>query len=512
MARNVSSPGAALSRTNRPQAPTLSEPGRLIKSRSGDTLKNDVAGLGSSRDKRAHTYYGYPRVTTRFELENMYRSSWLAKRIVNGIADDMTREWRDFIFGDDDDNPQLEALKLAEKLFAVRRKFNEAFRWARLYGGALIILGVGDDDDLDQPLDPATVKKGDLKWMHVVDRWRCAPGGTINRDLESPNFGYPDMYVISESNIEVHHTRVLRFDGEKLPYFSFMQNGMWHDSNLQHGIDALLDHDTTVAAIATMMFEANVDVISSDDLSELLTTKSGEKKVIDRFAMSQLMKSMNRTLILDKDETYTKKSNNFSGLDKIANVFMTAVCGAYDYPMTKLFGQAPGGLDATGDGDMRNYYDMCASKQESEGTPVLDQFDQIFVRSVLGSMPAEYKSVWKSLWQTSDVDQSTIDLNNAQRDIAYLGASVVSEGLVASELKLKGTYKSMSGDDVKLAEELGDKNHEDEMNTDPNAPPVLPAPNPGDPNPPAVLPAPAKAPAKRPGTPATAKKKAVKKK
>lgn len=491
MSRNVKTAGAALSRTNKPQPPSLGEPGRKIRASAGDTLQNDIAGLGTWRDKRSHSHYAYPRTTTRFELENMYRSSWLAKRIVNTIADDMTREWRDFILEDADDNPDLEALQDAEKAFAIRRKFNEALRWARLYGGAMIILGVGDDpdNDLDIPLDPTTVKQGDLKWMHVVDRWRCAPAGFINRDLMSPNFGYPDFYIISESNIEVHHSRVLRFDGEKLPYFSFLANGMWHDSNLQHCIDSILDFDTTTAAIATMMFEANVDVISSDGLSDLLTTKQGEKKVVDRFQMSQLMKSFNRTLILDKEETYTKKTNVFSGLDKIAMTFQTNVCGATDIPQTRLFGQAPGGLDATGDGDLRNYYDMLSSKQESEVTPQMDYFDQIFVRSVLGAIPDGFKSKWNSLWQISDVDQSTIDLNNAQRDVAYLGAGVVTEGLVASELKARGTYQTMSSEDVQLAEELGEKSHEDAM--DPPPPVVAPPMGPNAPQPvvkPAVTP------------------------
>jgi len=36
---------------------------------------------------------------------------------------------------------------------------------------------------------------------------------------------------------------------------------------------------------------------------------------------------------------------------------MQLASGAADIPMTRLLGQSPAGMNATGDGDMRNYYD-----------------------------------------------------------------------------------------------------------------------------------------------------------
>lgn len=437
MKRKVKTAEAALSRTNRPV---------------GDGLENVVAGLGTDRDKAYYSRYGLPRVLDRQELENMYRSSWLAKRIINTIADDMTREWRSVVFDSKNEDQQF-AIEKAEKKLKVRAKFNDALRWSRLYGGATIIIGI-KNQPLSMPLDPSRVRKGDLQWLQVVDRWRLGHTGVRTTDLASPNFGLPEKYILAESSVEVHHTRVLRFDGQKLPYFSFMANAMWGDSELQHVLDSIMNTDTASKGIATMLFESNVDVVTSQNLAELLSQKDGEAKLLKRFQTAAMLKSFNRMLLLDGSETYEKKSNQFANLDKIWIQFMVDVCGAADIPMTRLFGQSAAGLNSTGDNDVRNYYDMISAKQEADLRDRLEYFDEILVRSELGFMPDDYRFDFNSLWQISDAEQSTIEKTRAERDQIYLQAGVVTEGVVARELKEDGTYVNLTDEDIELAEEL----------------------------------------------------------
>lgn len=454
MSRKVKTIGAALGKTNKP-LPDM--PSQIQNLRAGDGLENVVAGLGTDRDKRSYSRYTIPRQLNRFELENMFRTSHVAKRIVTAPADDMVREWREFKLEDDDNNPQIEALEDEEKRLCIATKFREAMYWARLYGASLIILGLKDvmsQADMMKPLDVTKVKKGDLKYMHVVDRWRCAPSGKLTYDMLSPNFGLPESYLFAESALEIHHTRVLRFNGQKLPYFAWLQNGMWDDSELQHVLESVINYDVAMASVGSMLFEANIDVVSTDGLTELLATDAGEKKLIKRFQLGQMMKSFNRTLVLDSKEKYEKKNNTFANLDNILHEYKGDVCGSSRVAMSLLFGEQSGGLAAGGDDDLRNYYDFVVSERGAKMQPQLEYFDEVFVRHTLGTMPKGYKSEWKSLWQVDDKDQATVDYNNAQRDQIYLTAGVVTEGLVASELKRKGTYASMSSDDVQMAEEL----------------------------------------------------------
>lgn len=439
MTRKVKTADAALARTTRPVGVS-------------DGLENVVAGLGTDRDKMSYSVYGMPRVLTRMELENMYRGSWLSKKIVNAVADDMTREWRHVVF-DDNDGDNLFAVEQAEKRFAVKRKINEALRWARLYGGSLLIIGTRDKD-LSKPLDARGVKQGDLRYLHVMDRWRVSPAGTVCMDLDSPNFGMPEFYMLAESSVRVHYSRVLRFNGQKLPYFAWKQNAMWDDSELQHVLDSLTNCDTATRGIATMMFEANVDVVKAEGLADVLARKDGEAILTKRFQIAGMLKSFNRMLLLDGTESYEKKSNSFANLDKILQQFMVDVSGAADIPMTRLFGQAAGGLNSTGDNDVRNYYDMVSGKQETEVRPQLEYLDEVLVRSTLGFMPDDYRFDFNSLWQISDTEQATIEKTRADRDQIYLTAGVITEGVVARDLKERGTYRNLTDEDVALAEEL----------------------------------------------------------
>lgn len=416
----------------------------------GDGLENVVAGLGTDRDKRSYSVWADPRILTRQELENMYRGSWLAKKIVNAVADDMTREWLHVTFDGEELGTTIEQ---AEKRFALKRKTNEALKWSRLYGGAVIIIGTRDRN-LAKPLDVKNVRKGDLRYLHVVDRWRLSPAGSLNRDLESPNFGMPDSYVLAESTVQVHHTRVLRFNGEKLPYFAWLRNAMWDDSVLQHVMDSLMNCDTTTHAIATMMFESNVDVVKSEGLADVLARKDGEAVLTKRFQVAALLKSFNRMLLLDGTESYEKKQNSFANLDKVIQQFMIDVSGAADIPMTRLFGTSATGMNATGDNDVRNYYDMVSAKQEAELRPQLEYLYEVLVRSELGHMPEDFRFDFNPLWQLSETEQATVEKTRADRDQVYLNAGVVTEALVARELKERGTYRNMTDNDIELVEEL----------------------------------------------------------
>lgn len=429
-----------------------------------DGLQNVAAGLGTTRDKMAYSAYGTPIVLSRDALENMYRSSWLAKKIVNIPAEDMTRAWRQVMFDDDQIHEQNQfAIEEAERALCIPAKVTEAIKWARLYGGAALILGVGSDRNYEKPLDPASVKKGDLRFVQVLDRWMCIPEGNYDWNIESDNFGLPEYYRIATQNgPRVHYSRVIRFVGQKLPYWAAMQQARWGDSELQAVYDTMIGRDTITAAIATMMFEANVDVIKAPDLADILASQDGEAKLTKRFQVAGLMKSFNRMLLLDGAEEYEKKSNSFSGLDSIMKEFRSEVAGAADIPVSRLFGLSVGGLNATGDNEVRNYYDMVAARQNEQLRPQLERLDEVLIRSTLGTMPDDYRFEFKPLWQMDETEAADVEKKRAERDKIYFDMGVLTEGVIARELKESGTYSTMTEGDVELAEELAEAMPPDE--------------------------------------------------
>jgi phage-related protein (TIGR01555 family) len=454
--RNVASAANALALTRKPIGASDAQMRRDLKTHhASDGLRNVIAGLGTSRDKTSYSnFFGVARPLTRYEIENMWESCWQCARIVSAPASDMTREWRSFNFADDPKSPSIEMLKQAEKALQVRAKFEEGETWGGLYGGAIMVLGIKGVTDLSQPLIKENVKKGDLVYLQVLDRWRCSGIGTVT-DPTSWAFGAPEFYQLAESSVMVHHTRCIRFDGDKLPYFRWLANSRWHASKLQKPYDALIALLQTSGSIATMVMEANIDVIKRDNLNEDMASDENEAKFIKRYALAALLKGNNRMLLLDGTETYDRKQFNFANLDKIQEKVEDTWCGASEMPRTRMYGASPGGLGSNGDGELRNWYDKIRSEQITKQSPRVDYFDEIFVRSALGTFPTDYAYEWNPLWQMSDADQATIDFQNAQRDQIYMQNDVVHAGVVAGSLLTRGTYGgALTPEDVDMATEL----------------------------------------------------------
>jgi phage-related protein (TIGR01555 family) len=195
-------------------------------------------------------------------------------------------------------------------------------------------------------------------------------------------------------------------------------------------------------------------VVKAVGMAELLASKDGEKKIIKRFQTAALMKSINRTLLLDESETYEKKSNNFTNLSDVWGRFIDDVCGAAEIPKARLFGDSPGGLNATGKGELINYYDMISNKQETGLLPQIEKLVKIIVVNAMGRYPDDLKIQFNPLWQTSETEQIANSKVRADRDKVYLDSGIVTPAEVAQSLLDDNVYPAMTEESITLLEEL----------------------------------------------------------
>ncbi|MDG5822421.1 DUF1073 domain-containing protein [Xylella fastidiosa] len=417
-----------------------------------DTLQNLVAGLGDQRDKMSYGRYLLPRVIDRVELEAMYRTNWLARKIVDIPATDMTREWVTLQTCMQAD--ALEPMYRLEQALNVRAKVRDALAWARLYGGAVLFINVhGQDPSL--PFDPASVMPGTRLSLTVLDRWRVALGsGQMDQDPLSETYGQPRCYQIAGSVERVDRSRMIAFSGAELPWEAFRGNGYWHDSVLQAMYNALSRYDTATQGTASMFFEAVVDVLRISGLSDTLSSDQGTQEIHKRFQLAAMMKSFNRMLLLDAKDEYTQKTNHFAGVKEVIEQFMMDISGAADIPATRLFGQSPKGMNATGDSDIRNYYDRIKAQQEDELRPVLRVLYAVLFRASVGECPQDLEIQFNSLWQMSETERATIEKLRAERDQMYLAHGVIGPDVPCAELLEQKTYSKLTERDVRLAAEL----------------------------------------------------------
>ncbi|MFK4082034.1 anti-CBASS protein Acb1 family protein [Pseudomonas qingdaonensis] len=366
-----------------------------------DKLVNLVANLGTERDKASGSVYA-PVMLTDQDLSNAYRGAWLPRKIVDIPPLDATRRWRGWQATKD----QIEKIEAEEKRLDLRRKVKQALTRARLFGGSAIFIGTGERDT-SGPLNPERIGKGGIKYLTVLSKRKLA-AGEIEQDPQSELFEKPKWYTLSGSQLKIHPSRLIIFIGAELPdpEADMVVDYGWGDSVLQAVFDAIKQSDGTNANVASLVYEAKVDVIKIPDFMQQLQDPAFEKQVLERIRLAAMAKGINGTLLLDAAEDYDSKQASFGGLPDVIDRFLQAVSGAADIPATRLIGQAPSGLSATGESDLRNYYDRIQAMQELDITPALSVADECLIRSALGSRDKKIHYVWNPLWQPTATQQS----------------------------------------------------------------------------------------------------------
>lgn len=376
-----------------------------------DTIKSLVSMMGTERDKAATTFYAVPNWDDE-QLVNAYRGSWLPKKIVDIPALDSCRKWRDW----QAEAGQITEIEAEERRLNVKAKVLEARIKARLFGGAAIFIGTGDVRP-EEEFRPETVKKGGVRYLSVMTR-RQLTAGEIETDPLSPFFGRPRWYEIQQTTgmpVRIHPSRMVIFNGAQHPDSDLAGavNQGWGDSVLVAAMDAIRNADATAANIASLVFEAKIDVINVPDLMASLADPDYARRLNERFHLAATAKGINGVLLLDGGETHEQKSASFQTLPDIMRSFLEIVSGAADIPLTRLLGTSPGGLQSSGNVEIRNYYDRVQAAQELEMRPAMALLDEAIIRSALGSRPADLFYSWAPLWQVSETEQAEIGAKNA---------------------------------------------------------------------------------------------------
>lgn len=430
-----------------------------------DSLVNFVTGLGTSKDPTANATFQF-NVLNRNTLENMYRSDWIARKVVDAPAEDATREWRAWHAS----QQQITAIQALEKKHDLQRKMRQAIIRGRLYGGAALVLGVDQGREFEE-LDYTKVGKDGLKFVVVLNRYELMAGPRIY-NVDSPWYTRPEYYTVATpmfgfsfeggtsypmgstnvipypkngggdrarqmtpytGMVQIHPSRVIEFIGNELPDWRLIpMGGNWGDSILQTIEEVIRDIGLMTGGAANMVNDAKMDVIKIPGFTKNITTDEYSNRLLKRFMIANTSKSSINSILLDADEEWNRIQTSFGGLPDLLREFFTVVAGAADIPVSKLVGASPGrGLAAQGSSggeqDEKGYYDRVASKQETVYRPAMEPLDEVLIRSALGARDPNIEYVWNPLWQMSEDEKAKVDAQKAATTQIYVNLGILNE-------------------------------------------------------------------------------------
>lgn len=414
-------------------------------------------GLGAQNVLSDSTYIFDLLTRNRIKLEAMYRGSWIVGAAVDSVAEDMTRAG--ISIKGDIEPEKIEQMQAQMTRLGVWASLLEVIKWGRLYGGAVAMIVV-DGQDPSTPLNVSTVGRGQFRGLRVFDRWQLQPS-LQNIVVDGMDFGLPMFYdVISDvttgqvSNVRIHHTRVIRQIGVQLPAYQAITEQMWGESVVERMYDRLVAFDTATSGAANLIQKAHLRTVQIDKLREVLAAGGkAEENLLQMFHHMRMLQTNEGLTLLDKEDTFQAHSYTFSGISDMILQFGQQIAGATGIPLVRLFGQSPAGLSATGESDLRMYYDNVASQQESRLRDGLMRVLQVMHQSLFGApAPQSFDFDFVPLWQTSAKEKADIATAVTTTIATAYEKGIIDQTTALQELKqsseLTGVFTNITEEQI----------------------------------------------------------------
>lgn len=452
------------------------------KSVAKDSFFNFINRLGVRNNAETNNLsagnYEFNLITrNRIKLEAAYRGSWVVGQIVDAYADDMTRAGINITTSKAPQN--IKPLQNFLTKTKIWQSTNCLTKWGRMYGGAIAVMQIKGQNPTT-PLDLASVGKDQFLGLVVYDRWQLNPSVSIVIE-EGPDMGLPMYYDIvnrrdanvggapslnpkppeadASGQVRVHHSRCIRMIGIELPYFQAVSEMMWGESVIERVWDRLIAFDDTTLSTANLVDKANLRMVAVDGLREIIA--QGGKAMaglIEMFEMVRRMQTNEGITLIDKMDAYSTNNYSFTGLSDVLLQFGQQLSGASGIPLVRLFGQSPAGLSATGEADLRMYYDNINAQQEARLRDPFDTILKVAYQSKFGEpCPDDLEFTFNPLWQMSDLDKATVNKTNAETIIAAFTAGGITRPVMMRELRTvcgdNGLFGNITDADINEAEE-----------------------------------------------------------
>lgn len=394
-------------------------------------------------------------------LQNIAQNG-LIRACIETVADDMTRAWIELQQEGEDDSEdgeaqeRIERLDRAMKRLGLQKVMHEAAAKVGYYGGCLLYLDTGaSGPDLKLPLSLESwsreATKGFLKGVRVVDPVNVFPGTYNSIDPLRADYYVPKSWWVLGQ--EVHASRLIRvFSNEPpllfrpsynflgIPKAQILWDYVMHFQANRDSVNRLMDK------FSQLVFKtAMTDLITggANDMSALLA----------RLQMMAQNRSNDGVIAIDKEaEDILKVETPMSGLTDVPRQSLEFVAAINRTPVVKLLGISPSGFNATGESDLRNYYDHILSQQEAVLRPALQRVLEVVQVSLFGEVDRKLGFSFCSLSEEDENAKAVTQATRINNLMALLDRDVISAE-EARQLLIADPDSGLDGLDPELPED-----------------------------------------------------------
>lgn len=308
----------------------------------------------------------------------------------------------------------------------------------RAFGGSAILLGAADGQaSLASPLNLNTVRK--LDWVTLLEPDELSIDKRYEDPL-APSYGTVELYRLNtprQSGTVIHESRLLIFPGIQIGSEA-KRNGLWYGTSiLDRVFDVLRDFNLTWGSASSLMVDFSQAVWKIKDLPSVIA-RDGGKLFQQRMQAMDLARSTIRAVVIDADsEDFRRDVTPLTGLPELLDRQITRISSAAGVPAMILFGESPGGLNATGEGNNRAWYDDLVSERKEKVDPHVEYVVDILSR--IYKAP-DWSITFPPLWQPTQAEIASIEKTEAETDQIRILSGVVTPEEVAASRFAGGEY------------------------------------------------------------------------
>lgn len=351
------------------------------------------------------------------------------RKISDTIAKDATRKW---IKLTGPDEPKLKELEDAIKAHGVQAKFQHLAELDGFFGRGQLFIDNGEMNLQTKLLiKKETISKGKLKGLVVVEPIWTYPGSyNAENPLQSDFYKPREWYVMGDS---VHDSRLLTFVSREVPDMlkaTYSFGGLSMSQMAKPYVDNWL---RTRQSISDLLHSFSTMVLATDMSSTLGGATA--QPLVNRVALFNRFRDNRGTMMVDKDsETLENISTPLGTLDDLQAQAQEQMASVSSIPLVVLLGITPSGLNASSDGEIRTYYGAIKAYQEQFFRPHLKTVIEVIQLDIWGEIDPKIMFEFLPLWEMDETATAAIRKSDAEADVGYVNAGIVSPDEVRERL------------------------------------------------------------------------------
>lgn len=385
---------------------------------------SEALGTAVSQASTAQANNRYAAVTlNRALISTMYQEHGIIQVLIDQPVDDAFRGGIQVVCPEmsADEVKELEAWVLEKDILLT---YAQALKWARLFGGAGIIINAGQT--MDKPFSIGSIKEKTPLAFYAVDRWELSytPQGNAMIDaLAVDKQEVPFNYY----GHRLHRDNVIKIMGKIAPSLIRGQFSGWGVSEIEKILRSWNQYVKHQSVAFEILDESKVDVFKIEGFNGSVMTPQGATLTAQRIGLAAKLKNYQNALVIDKNDDYEAKVMSFSGLAEILTQIRIGLAADLRMPMTKLFGISAAGLSA-GEEDIENYNAMIESEIRSKVKSGLTTMLEIGCQKLFNYVPEKINFNFHPLKVVSSQEDSLLKTENLNRVI-----TTFNNGIITSE-------------------------------------------------------------------------------